>query len=168
MVTPNCACGRQKHDRFDRACGACELAQDAVLDAQGVYRWKTNNSVPPEDILNNAGLDAPTLARCKAARSTDLDQFMAKYRKAQAGRQPSAEERFEMRAAFGPGVEVVNVIVQVGDLVKIKGVRSHIDGRQRVAGTVVQIDRHSVVVQCGVRTIHARPSRLVLVKKAVR
>jgi hypothetical protein len=37
-------------------------------------------------------------------------EWIAEYRKAQMNRQPSAEEIFEMVAAFGPGAEVVDVI----------------------------------------------------------
>jgi hypothetical protein len=38
------------------------------------------------------------------------DQFFAAYREAQAKRPVSDEERFNARAAYGPGVEVVDVI----------------------------------------------------------
>jgi hypothetical protein len=43
-----------------------------------------------------------------AAREADDDKFFAEYRKNQ--RPLSGEELFEMRAAFGPGETVVDVI----------------------------------------------------------
>jgi hypothetical protein len=55
--------------------------------------------------------------------------------------------------------------IQVGDLVQIKGVRSHLNARHRVAGTVTSIDQHTAVVDCGTRIIHTRPSQLIHLKR---
>ena len=57
--------------------------------------------------------------------------------------------------------------IQVGDLVQIKGVRSHIHGRRRVAGTVTSLSQHLAVVDCGTRIIHTRPSQLVHLRSPV-
>ena len=54
--------------------------------------------------------------------------------------------------------------IQVGDLVQIKGVRSHIHGRQRVAGTITHINQNLAVVDCGTRIIHTRPSQLIFLR----
>lgn len=82
----------------------------ATVDAAGVVRWNSNNQVPPEDVLELwAHVGKPfNLEASKAARSADLDRFLAEYRARYKG--PSPEERAEARAAFGPGVELVNVI----------------------------------------------------------
>jgi hypothetical protein len=77
----------------------------------GVIRWNSNDRVPPEDVVALAahiGLEIDTAA-CTAARDTETRQFLAEYRKARAGG-PTAEERGEARAAFGPGVNLVDVI----------------------------------------------------------
>ena len=44
----------------------------------------------------------------KAARAAEVERELAEYRASYKG--PSAEERAELRAAFGPGTKVVNVI----------------------------------------------------------
>jgi hypothetical protein len=48
----------------------------------------------------------------------DKDKFLADYKKARANRsaEAKAEELFEMRAAFGEGQEVVNIIT--GEITK--------------------------------------------------
>jgi hypothetical protein len=48
----------------------------------------------------------------KAAREVDNARFIEQYIKGQASRteEQLAEERFEARAAFGPGEKLVNVI----------------------------------------------------------
>lgn len=40
----------------------------------------------------------------------DIQKVLAEYREARKNHTPSAEEMFEMRAAFGPGAEVVDII----------------------------------------------------------
>lgn len=53
----------------------------------------------------------PETQKQQEARDAHMDAFLKEYRTAQARRTPEqlAEERFEMRAAFGKGVKVVNV-----------------------------------------------------------
>lgn len=83
---------------------------DANVSADGVVRWNSNGSVPPQDILDLwAHLKKPfNLEASVAAREEELTKFLAEYRA--NARPPSDEEIHEMRAAFGPGIEVVNVI----------------------------------------------------------
>lgn len=93
---------------------ACKLVNDLwhgqTLREGRVIRWASNNRVPPSDVIAlavAAGIDVDPAA-CDAARSAEMDAFLAVYR---ANHQrPTAEERFEMRAAFGPGQTVVNMI----------------------------------------------------------
>lgn len=86
----------------------------AQVDAQGVVRWLSNGSVPFPDMLfdfRTIGLiDEATESRSVAVRVAEEAAFLASYRKAQEGRQESPEELYELRAAFGPGAEVVNVL----------------------------------------------------------
>lgn len=92
---------------------AVESAARLQVSASGVARWASNGQVPFDDMLDlmeglevlPAGVDR---ALCAAARAADLSWTLATYRAVDP--EPSAEERFELAAAFGPGVEVVNVI----------------------------------------------------------
>jgi hypothetical protein len=82
----------------------------ATTDIDGVVRWDSNGSVPPADILAAwAALGLPFILEAStAAREADLATFLAEYRRSYTG--PTAEQRAEQRAAFGPGVELVDVI----------------------------------------------------------
>jgi hypothetical protein len=73
-----------------------------------VRRWKSNGRVIPPDVYKDAGLTCS--AAHESAYRKETDAFLADYRKRMANHVPSAEEAFEMRAAFGPDVEVVNVL----------------------------------------------------------
>ena len=78
-------------------------------DENGVYRFESNNQVPFDDYLEEAGVSDETRAKCKVARDIDTAAFAAEYRERMKNHVPDAEERYEMRAAFGPGASVVNV-----------------------------------------------------------
>lgn len=84
----------------------------SLVIEDGVGRWTTNRVVPADvaDQLAAFGL-APglDLAATKAARDAETAAFLQQYRDRQPA-QASAEEVAEMRAAFGPGAEVVDVI----------------------------------------------------------
>lgn len=100
--------------------GACynrqakDLVANFVDDAtvtDGIVRWNSNNNVPPTDVLElwqfmgfNFDMEDSLVAQ-----KADLQSFLTDYRANQPST-PSAEERFEARAAFGSGVEIVNVI----------------------------------------------------------
>lgn len=85
-----------------------QFAEATVVE--GVVRWISNGRVPPADCCEQwARLGLPfDLATSAAARDAETAAFMAAYRK--NDRAPSAEERAEMRAAFGEGTEVMDVI----------------------------------------------------------
>ena len=62
--------------------------------------------------LKDAGLvDETTVTRTAVAREIHTKEFLEEYRVAQLNRtaEQIAEERFEARAAMGPGVEMVNI-----------------------------------------------------------
>lgn len=78
----------------------------------GVVRWNSNNIVPPTDILQGflqAGKEF-NLEKSLKARDQEDTEFLKQYREAMKDYTPSAEDLFEMRAAFGEGTTVVNVI----------------------------------------------------------
>ena len=86
---------------------------DSYFDADnGVYRWKSNDRIPFDDMLEENGVPADVRAKCDEVRDAENAVAIAAYIKAREERTPEqiAEERFEMRAAFGPGETVVNVL----------------------------------------------------------
>jgi imidazoleglycerol phosphate dehydratase HisB len=88
------------------------LEADAYQDAAGVWRWKSNDAVPFDQLLAEAGIDYETRSRCRAAREIDVERQLEDYRRAQASRTPEeiAEQRAMARAAQGPGVEIVDIV----------------------------------------------------------
>ncbi len=87
-----------------------EMIKDTYRDEDGILRWKSSHRVPPQDCLEEMGLSDEDLHHCRLARDHEIDEFLTAYRKQMEDHEHSAEELFEMRAAFGPGAEVVNVI----------------------------------------------------------
>ena len=90
-----------------------ELDEFEIVD--GVCRWKVNGNCVPTDILEfycEAGVITPeVLHDTESAALKDMEAFIEQYKEARANRSPEeiAEERAEMRAAFGPGEWVLNV-----------------------------------------------------------
>jgi len=76
-----------------------------------LWKWDSapDNSVPAEIVEANGYKWTDEM---QAARDLEVSNLFKAYADAQANRTPEqiAEENFEMRAAFGPGAEVVNVI----------------------------------------------------------
>jgi hypothetical protein len=79
-------------------------------DDDGVLRWNMGNAVPADIYRTAYGFDMPVAML--AAYERETAKVIGRYKAAQARRSPEqiAEETAEMRAAFGPGEEVVNVI----------------------------------------------------------
>jgi hypothetical protein len=82
------------------------LATKTKVGPEGELRWLSNDRPVPLDTFKDALVDPP--ARQAKAAKADTDAFLADYRANQGPM--SAEERFEARAAFGPGATVVDVI----------------------------------------------------------
>ncbi len=79
-------------------------------DKYGVYRWKTNDHVPPIECMEGQGLDQDLIDACQIVREMEQAEFLADYIENMHGRAPAQEEMFERRAAFGRGKTIVNVI----------------------------------------------------------
>jgi hypothetical protein len=73
----------------------------------GVLHWTANDAVIPPSVFKDAYITMPEGQQ--AAHDKSVDEICAAYRANQPA-QPSAEDMFEMRAAFGPGKEIVNII----------------------------------------------------------
>jgi hypothetical protein len=85
--------------------GAC-----GWLMADGEFRPLMSDAMQE---LKDAGLvDTQTVTRTAVAREAHTTAFLAEYRTAQLNRtaEQIREERWEARAAYGPGETVVNII----------------------------------------------------------
>jgi len=82
--------------------------EEAYQDAMGIWRWKSNDRVPFDDMLEDNGIDVETRGNCAIARTKEQMEFLQEY----IDNPPPVtdEELYEMRAAFGKGETVVNVI----------------------------------------------------------
>lgn len=111
--------GRERRLRHASIYGRPTLERDAYLDADGCHRWKSNDAYPFDDMLADSGVSREERVRCGMKRIAYQSRQMEEYRRARMGRPRSAEEMFEMEAAFGPGETVVDVIT--GERIKLPG-----------------------------------------------
>jgi len=93
----------------DALTGRIFSAPAYTEDGGQTWKWESNSAFCPLDSCQRFGIPADLSAQ-RTALDAETKAFVKAYRKAQAGRRPSAEQRSEMRAAFGPGVTVVNVL----------------------------------------------------------
>ncbi len=91
------------------------IATESSYDADGVIRWDMGNILPPFVIETDAKMTCPESQRI--AYQIDLDRTLATYRLDREENGYSDEELFEMRAAFGDGETVVDVIT--GETIKL-------------------------------------------------
>jgi len=48
-------------------------------DNHGVYRWKSNNHVPPIESMEGQGIDADLVDACQVVREMEQAEFLADY-----------------------------------------------------------------------------------------
>jgi hypothetical protein len=97
---------KEEAERMDK-----KFDTDATVTG-GVVRWNSNNNIPSRDILEfwqyfNKDFD---FDKTLEVSEQETANFFKQYRESQANKVYSEEEKFEMRAAFGEGATVVNVI----------------------------------------------------------
>ena len=89
-----------------------QMNGEIFFGADGVVRWTSNNRVMPKDcreiLSHTAYRDLFSEEASRAAENAETAAFLERYRKNYTG--PSEEEKAEMRAAFGTGSTVVDVI----------------------------------------------------------
>jgi len=83
-----------------------------ISDDVTVLRWKSNDRIPPDEVLRT-WVEVGFITFLEAADSMEQRQretaaFLDEYVRNQTA--PTDEELFEMRAAFGEGETVVNVL----------------------------------------------------------
>lgn len=89
----------------------------AIVDSNGAIRWKNNGSYLMDDfceMLEYAGYQFSRKATAEA-RNIQVVESLKNYKLNYTG--PNAEELAEMRASFGEGETIVNVIT--GDVIQI-------------------------------------------------
>ena len=89
-----------------------QINGEIFFGADGVVRWTSNNRVMPKDcreiISHTAYRDLYSEEASRAAEEAETAAFLEGYRKSCKG--PGEEEKAEMRAAFGTGATVVDII----------------------------------------------------------
>ena len=99
---------KEAEKRLDKV--RAELAEGKIsIDAEGVAR-NCIGRVLMDDLLEQLGMvtDKVNVEATRAARETENAAFLAEYRVRRNA--PSAEELAEMRATFGAGATVVDVL----------------------------------------------------------
>ena len=94
----------QELDRVKSELDSCEI----VIDCDGVARNSIGRALA-DDMLEKVEMVAPNCVNVSATRAT----YAAEVREALKGyasRRPSEDEMHEMRAAFGVGTTVVDVL----------------------------------------------------------
>lgn len=87
---------------------------EIILDLDGAIRWKSNERVVPkhcrEVLAHSCYRGLLDEDACEAAEDVEIKASIESYREMRRNYVPSDEELFEMRAAFGEGSTVVDVI----------------------------------------------------------
>ena len=88
-------------------------ASAATVDENGAISWKSNGRYLPDDYCEKLEYTGYPFSReaTAAARQTQVAKELAEYRRNY--REPSAAERDEMRATFGEGATVIDVLAGV-------------------------------------------------------
>lgn len=73
----------------------------------GVFYWQSNDHVCMPDALDELGIYYDPIKQ-QEARNEEIADFVKSYRKNY--QPPSAEQLYEMEAAFGKGAKVVDII----------------------------------------------------------
>jgi hypothetical protein len=90
-----------EHPYYREAKTLVTQISDEANYSNGVMRWKSNDQVPPTDVVEFAhyllGGKTVDINKCRRHRNADLKTFITQYKADQ--KPPTEEERFEERAA---------------------------------------------------------------------
>lgn len=94
----------------EEACAAREkFYKDAYVE-DNVVRWKSNGRIPHDDMLEKMEYMGCEFDRIKSNEVRDQEDAAALAKLRNQKSRHSAEELHEMRAAFGTGATVVNIL----------------------------------------------------------
>lgn len=102
----------QRHAIEESENAVVKAKADAVVEEDGAIRWISNGKYIPDDFcekLEYQGFDFSREAT-RIAREKQTDKFLEEYRTHCKTAAESEELVNEMRAAFGAGTTVINVI----------------------------------------------------------
>jgi len=85
-----------------------EKLQNGTHEKDGVLYWNESGNVVPPWTFKEAGYEVPE--KHQKAYDEDVEKSITAYKKQQKNTPPSEEVLAEMRAAFGPGETVVDVL----------------------------------------------------------
>lgn len=87
-----------------------EADEKATVDEDGAIRWKSNGNYLMDDLCEKLEYAGYSFSReaTRSAREKRNDEWLAEYRKQKI--EYSSEEIAEMRAAFGTGTTIVNIL----------------------------------------------------------
>ena len=95
-----------------------DYISEAIVETDGAIKWSSNGRYLGRDtmekIIANGFTDFSVVAT-NVKREIQVEEELAEYRRNYKG--PSQEELVEMRAAYGKGATVVNVIT--GEVIKL-------------------------------------------------
>lgn len=83
-----------------------QVRNETYIDETGALRWLSSKNTVPDDVCEIAGVSDEVRELTRKANERDIDEL----RQSMMDKEYSEEELFEMRAAFGPGATVVNVL----------------------------------------------------------
>ena len=97
----------------------CEFKYHTFIDKHGVIRWKSNKRVPPQEVLDRyKSVNAPfNMEKAIKARKKEQAEMIKEYKESQKQRKRTPEELAEMRATFGEGAVIEDVIT--GEKIKL-------------------------------------------------
>lgn len=92
---------------------AHKYADHFYVDKNMAVRWKSNDNIPFDDMLveflNENLITIEERRASNTIREIETIKKIQEYKKQMENYEYSAEEMFEMRAAFGEGTKVVNI-----------------------------------------------------------
>jgi hypothetical protein len=99
----------RRTETFTKSHSNWTFDSQAYTDDGKVWRWVETDRCCPLDSCESYGIPVDRAAQ-KLAQSQEIQAFVKEYRQQQEGVEPTAEEMYEMRAAFGQNEVVVNVL----------------------------------------------------------
>lgn len=98
------------HAKKEVETAVAKANESATVDENGVIRWNSNGNCIPDDFcekLEYAGYNFSREAT-REAREIEDNEFIEQYKAMK--HEPTEEELAEMRAAFGAGTKVVDIL----------------------------------------------------------
>lgn len=106
---------KEAEKEVERVCTAAQT--EAIVEADGAIRWKSNNQYVPDDVCEILEYGEFPFSRSATARKREIQvhEFINGYHSNLNNL--SYEDKVEMRANFDPGTTIVDVIN--GDRIQI-------------------------------------------------